>query len=157
MAGMSTATLPKGMLPAVSPATPSPDVTIARVVTCSLPKSDWTHQAHIAAAIALVRRAGAARARHLLERLIPRLNRVHGTPNTDTSGYHTTLTAYYVHAVATLVAAGLPDGAIFTHPLTGREAPLRHWRRETLFSVAARRGLVEPDLRPLPEPYVAAA
>jgi hypothetical protein len=42
-----------------------------------------------------VRRAGEARARRLLDRLIPRLNRRHGTPNTDTSGYHATLTAYY--------------------------------------------------------------
>jgi hypothetical protein len=163
MAAMTTTVMPTGSNPTMSagaaalPAAPSPDLTIARVVTCSLPKSAWTHEAHIAAAIALVRRAGAARAMRLLERLIPRLNRAHGTPNTDTSGYHASLTAYYVHAVATLVAAGLPDAAIFTHPVTSREAPLRHWRRETLFSVAARRGLVEPDLCPLPEPFVAAA
>ena len=125
----------------------TPDVTIARVVTCSLPKAEWTHEAHLRAAIALVRRAGEARALRLLGRLIPRLNRSHGTANTDTSGYHATLTAYYTHAVAMGVLAGLSDEAI----------PLRHWRRETLFSVSARRGLVTPDLSPLPGAFVATA
>eukprot|EP01040_Poterioochromonas_malhamensis_P025285 gene25284-biopygen9863 len=31
-----------------------------------------------------------------------------------------------------------------------KDWPLRHWRRDTLFSVAARRGWVAPDLEPLP-------
>ena len=135
----------------------SPDVTIARVVTCSLPKAEWTHDAHVRAAIALVRRVGDDRALRLLGRLIPRLNRSHGTPNTDTSGYHATITAYYVRAVALCIADGMDDAAILADPSTSREAPLRHWRRETLFSVAARRGFVAPDLVPLPIPLVAAA
>jgi hypothetical protein len=135
----------------------SPDVTIAGVVTCSIPKTAWTHEAHVASAIALVRRCGPDRALRLLARLIPRLNRSHGTPNTDTSGYHATITAYYVHAVGALVAAGLPDAAIFSHPITSREAPLRHWRRETLFSVEARRTEVAADLSPMPDAFVAAA
>ena len=135
----------------------TPDVTIARVVTCSLPKDEWTHEAHLRAAIALVRRVGEERALRLLGRLIPRLNRSHGTPNTDSSGYHATLTAYYTHAVTMGVAAGLADEAILTHPTTSREAPLRHWRRETLFSVPARRRFVVPDLSPLPAAFVATA
>jgi hypothetical protein len=135
----------------------SPHVTLARVVTGSLPKSEWTHAAHVAACTALVRRAGEERALRLLARLIPRLNRVHGTPNTDTSGYHATLTEYYVRAVGSLVAAGLDDAAIASHPTTSREAPLRHWRRETLFSVPARRGWLAPDISPLPGAFVAAA
>jgi hypothetical protein len=135
----------------------SPDVTLARVVTGSLPKSEWTHEAHVATCTALVRRAGEERALRLLGRIIPRLNRVHGTPNTDTSGYHATLTEYYVRTVGSLVAAGLNDRAIATNPTTGREAPLHHWRRETLFSVPARRGWVAPDLSPLPGAFVAAA
>jgi hypothetical protein len=135
----------------------SPDVTIARVATCSLPKAEWTHDAHVSAAIALVRRAGEDRARRLLDRLIPRLNRSHGTANTDTSGYHATITAYYVRAVSVCIAEGLGDAAILADPRTSREAPLRHWRRETLFSVAARRGVAAPDLLPLPTALVAAA
>ena len=132
-------------------------VTLARVVTGSLPKSEWTHEAHVAVCTALVRRTGEERALRLLGRLIPRLNRVHGTPNTDTSGYHATLTEYYVRAVGALVKAGLDDGAIAAHPTTSREAPLRHWRRATLFSVPARRGWIAPDVSPLPGAFVAAA
>ena len=33
-----------------------------------------------------------------------------------------------------------------------RDWPLRFYSRELLFSVAARRGFVEPDLMPLPTP-----
>ena len=55
------------------------------------------------------------------------------------------------------VVAGLSDEAILSHPTTSREAPLRHWRRETLFSVPARRGYVTPDLSPLPGAFVATA
>jgi hypothetical protein len=135
----------------------SPAVTLARVVTGSLPKSEWTHEAHVTACTALVRRAGEDRALRLLGRIIPRLNRVHGTPNTDTSGYHATLTEYYVRAVGALVTAGLDDRAIAAHPTTGREAPLRHWRRETLFGVPARRGWVAPDLSALPGAFATAA
>jgi hypothetical protein len=62
-----------------------------------------------------------------------------------------------VRTVGSLVAAGLNDRAIATNPTTGREAPLHHWRRETLFSVPARRGWVAPDLSPLPGAFVAAA
>jgi hypothetical protein len=137
--------------------TVSPAVTLARVVTGSIPKSGWTHEAHVAACTALVRRVGEVRALRLLGRIIPRLNRVHGTLNTDTSGYHATLTEYYVRAVGALVSAGVDDRAIAAHPTTGREAPLRHWRRETLFSVPARRGWVDPDLSPLPGAFVIAA
>ena len=103
------------------------------------------------------RRARASWSFRLLGRLIPRLNRSHGTPNTDASGYHASITAYYVHAVAALVAAGLSDAEVLDHAMTSRDAPLRHWRRETLFSVEARRTVVQPDLCPLPEPSVSAA
>jgi hypothetical protein len=138
-------------------ACPRPDVTLARVVTCTLPKDEWTHEAHIAAATALVRRAGVARAHVLMARLISRLNVSHGTANTDTSGYHETLTGYYVRAIGSLVTAGLTDAAIVAHSATGREAPLRHWRRETLFGVEARRTMVAPDLCALPEAFVTTA
>ena len=135
----------------------TPDLTLAKVVTGSLPKSEWTHEAHVAVCTALVRRAGEDRALRLLSRIIPRLNRVHGTPNTDTSGYHATITEYYVRAVGALVAAGLDRRAIASHPSTGREAPLRHWHRETLFSAPARRHWIAPDISPLPSAFVAAA
>jgi hypothetical protein len=81
---------------------------------------------------------------------IPRYNEATGTPNTDTDGYHDTITCYYVAAVGALAGESLD--VVLSHPSCSRTAPLEHWSREHLFSVAARRGWVEPDLVPLPWP-----
>ena len=69
-----------------------------------------------------------------------------GTANTDTGGYHDTLTVFYTWAVDRLVAAGLSTTGILWHPLVGKQAPLSWWDRATLFSVAARRGFVPSTL-----------
>lgn len=71
-----------------------------------------------------------------------------GTANTDTGGYHETVTAYHVGAVHALVDRSLDE--LVAHPVCSRAAPLSHWSRERLFSVAARRRWVPPDLAPLP-------
>ena len=62
--------------------------------------------------------------------------------------HHETVTAYYVGAVHALVDRSLDE--LVAHPACSRAAPLSHWSRERLFSVAARRRWVPPDLAPLP-------
>jgi hypothetical protein len=75
-----------------------------------------------------------------------------GTPNSDTEGYHETLTRLYLRAVADQLAALGPRplsalrAAVLASPLADRGWPLSRYSRECLFSVAARRGWVEPDL-----------
>lgn len=118
--------------------------------TCTLPKPEWTHEAHVVVCWSTVARLGAQQALAHLRDAIPRYNEATGTPNTDTDGYHDTITCYYVAAVGAL--AGQPLDAVLSHPSCSRTAPLVHWSRECLFSVAARRGWVEPDLVPLPWP-----
>ena len=71
-----------------------------------------------------------------------------GTENTDTGGYHETITRYYVGAVAALAGRELAD--VLNDPSCSRTAALEHWSREALFTVEARRAWVAPDLRPLP-------
>jgi len=39
---------------------------------------------------------------------------------------------------------------VLASPLAARDVLTRHYSKATLFSVAARRGWVEPDLEPLP-------
>lgn len=112
----------------------------------TLPKARWTHEAHVLAAIALVRRHGAGGALDVLARSIPAYNEVTGTPNTATSGYHHTLTVFYVWAVDRLLSAGLTSVAVLWHPLTDRRSPGCWWDEATLWSVAARLGWVEPTL-----------
>jgi len=121
----------------------------------SLPKREWTHCGHFAAALWLLR--------HRPERvpdmpaLIRAYNEASGTPNTDSGGYHETITLASLRAGAALLAshpAGLPLHELLDRLMEsglGRSGwLLAYWSRERLFSVAARRAWLEPDLRPLP-------
>jgi hypothetical protein len=89
--------------------------------------------------------------------LIRRYNEATHTPNTDSSGYHHSITVASLRAAAWHLAAQGPSAplhgvlAALMASAQGRsDWLLAHWRRETLFSVAARREWVAPDLVPLP-------
>jgi hypothetical protein len=124
----------------------TPDDLADALLDRTLPYAEWSHRGHLTAGYVLVRRLGAADALALLRQAIPAYNESVGTANTDTSGYHDTITAYYVWAIALLVDQGLDLEGVVGHPLAGPRAPLRFWRSETLFSTAARRHWLPPDL-----------
>ena len=125
-----------------------PDTVLDGVLTRTLPKPDWTHEAHVAACWSAVRRHGVDGALPLLRDGIRRYNEATGVANTSTSGYHETITCYFVGAVGRLAARPFDD--VLADPTVGREGPLRHWSREVLFTAEARADWVEPDLAPLP-------
>jgi hypothetical protein len=119
---------------------------------CTLAKSDWTHAAHLTAAIwALTRRRDATAE---LPRLIRAYNVSTGTPNTHSSGYHETVTlgslrctAKFLHEAQTRASA---LAALLSSRYGRSDWLLEHWTSELLFSPAARRSWTEPDLRDLP-------
>jgi hypothetical protein len=127
------------------------------IVACTLPKPAWTHAAHFAAAVWLV----AGRSELVAERDMPGLIRAYnsatGVANTDSEGYHETITLASLRAVRAFVG-GLPAGtplfaacnALLATDLGRRDWLLAYWSRERLFSAEARRAWVEPDLQPLP-------
>ena len=118
------------------------------VLDCSLPKPQWTHEAHFAAALWLLRQGGDFN----MATIIPAYNDATATPNTDTSGYHHSITLASLAAARAALAAR-PDAAlsivladIMAGPCGRSDWLLAFWRRETLFSVAARRHWVTPDV-----------
>lgn len=113
----------------------------------TLPKPAWTHEAHVAVCWATLAEMDEGAALDRLRRDIRTYNESVGTANTDDGGYHETITRYFVHVVAS--RAGRPLDEVLADPACSRGAPLEHWSRDVLFSVAARRGWVEPDLIPL--------
>ncbi len=124
----------------------------------SLPKAQWTHAAHLAATLHLVRNRDAG-LEHDLPGIIQTYNVAVGGVNDDVSGYHETLTRAYLAAIRAFVAAlpaGMGDGEaaarLQASSLGDKAWPLTFWSREQLFSVEARRGWVAPDLRPLDVP-----
>lgn len=112
-----------------------------------LPKPQWTHEAHLVVCRATLQRLGPADALDHLRAAIRAYNESTGVANTDSGGYHETLTAYYVGAVHALGPVTLDE--LVAHPACSRTAPLGHWSRARLFSVEARRAWVPPDLDPL--------
>jgi len=72
-----------------------------------LPKRDWTHAAHVAVGACYAVRFGPGALDRLREGIL-RYNAAVGTPNTDTSGYHETLTRFWA-AVLAAETAGLAD------------------------------------------------
>jgi hypothetical protein len=88
--------------------------------------------------------------------LIRRYNESVGGVNSDTEGYHDTITNVFLHGVRLFL-----DGAdvreplhelvneLLLSPMGRRDWPLRFYSRERLMSVEARRTFVPPDLAAL--------
>jgi hypothetical protein len=121
----------------------------------SLPKAEWTHAAHFAAAFWLLRRPR-GNATHDMPALIRAYNEACGVANTDSSGYHETITVASLRA-ATAWLRERPEAPLhamlaqFLATGYGRsDWLLDYWSKPLLFSVTARRAWVEPDLKPLP-------
>ncbi len=121
----------------------------------TLDKAEWTHEAHLGTTAWLLIERPDITAERALPGLIRAYNVSQGGENTDSAGYHETITQAYVTGIRAFLRAA-PDGAmcarinaLLTGPVGAREWPLRFWSREVLFSVPARRGWVPPDLAPI--------
>lgn len=137
------------------------DAAVARiahgVIARTLPKPEWTHAAHFAAALWLLRDRPLAAVVADMPDLIRAYNEATDTPNTDTGGYHHTITLASIGAAVDFLGRYAP-----AHPLHGivddlMASPLGspgwlmdYWSKGRLFSVEARRGWVAPDLQDLP-------
>jgi len=125
------------------------------VIDRTLPKPEWTHAAHFAAAFWVLTRPSMHAARDM-PRLIRAYNEATGVANTDTSGYHETITLGSLRAAAAWLVAR-PGMSLHEALITllaseyGRsDWLLGYWSKPVLFSVEARRSWIEPDLKPLP-------
>ena len=120
----------------------------------TLPRPEWTHEAHLAACLWLVTERPDIEPESDLPGIIRAYNISAGAVNDDTQGYHETLTQLYIKGVRAFVAT-CPEQAVASRvtallasAMAPRDWPLRFYSRERLFSVAARRGWIEPDLAP---------
>jgi hypothetical protein len=133
------------------------DTDIARiaagVIDRTLPKPEWTHAAHFACALWMLTAPGRD-ARAEMPGLIRAYNEATGVPNTDTEGYHETITLASLRAAATWLRPGVGLSEALAALLASDHGRsdwlLRYWSKPVLFSPNARRAWVEPDLQPLP-------
>ncbi len=125
---------------------------VTRFEQCRVSKQEWTHEGHLVAGFWYVHTLGREAALQKMRMAIRRHNDAVGTPNTETGGYHETITCLFLNGIdehiqrqahltfesslATLLASSMASSAW----------PLARYSKERLFSVEARRGWVEPDL-----------
>jgi hypothetical protein len=133
------------------------DVTrlIEGFVKCTLPGEEWTHQAHLIVGLWHVSQHDTATATDLLRDRIKRYNIACGKQNTDTSGYHETITCFFVWFIKKYLDSVEAESSLvaLVNDFCGRygnnNLPLEYYSKERLMSVEARLGWVEPDLKPL--------
>jgi hypothetical protein len=126
------------------------------LIDLTLPKSAWTHAAHFAATVWLLSCRKDLDAARDMPQFIRRYNEATGTVNSDTAGYHETITQASIRAARDFLACNAGKGlcrtcnALMTSSLGDPDWLLAYWSRARLFSVTARRTWVDPDIRPLP-------
>jgi len=127
------------------------------LVARTLPRPEWTHEAHLAATTYLLTRRPDINLDRQLPNIIRRYNESVGGVNNDTQGYHETITRVFLHGVRLFLAEADPHESLhelvnelLLSPMGRRDWPLRFYSAERLFSVEARRHFVPPDLAALP-------
>jgi len=127
------------------------------LLACTLPRAEWTHEAHLAATTYLLTRRPDIAIDKELPGIIRRYNESVGGVNDDTQGYHETITRVFLHGVRLFLAEADPGeplheliNELLLSPMGRRDWPLRFYSAERLFSVDARRRFVPPDVAALP-------
>jgi hypothetical protein len=128
-----------------------------RFLACTLPREEWTHEAHLATTTWLLMRRPDIDIDNELPGLIRRFNESVGGVNSDSEGYHETITRAFLHGVRLFLAEADRNeplhalvNELLLSPMGRRDWPLRFYSPARLFSVEARRAWVEPDVAALP-------
>ena len=128
-----------------------------RFLARSLPKEEWTHEAHLATTSWLLLKRPDIDVDAELPDLIRRYNESVGGVNSDMEGYHETITRAFLAGVRLALLEADPAeplhelvNELLLSPMGRRDWPLRFYSRERLLSVEARRNFVPPDIAALP-------
>ncbi|MEY4965654.1 MAG: hypothetical protein RL274_1237 [Pseudomonadota bacterium] len=123
----------------------------------ALPRAEWTHAAHFAAALWLLRTRPDLDAPCVLPGLIRAYNESVGRVNDDTGGYHETITLASMRALKGVLDANPADmplyrivNSLMASNMGDPNWLLEYWSVARLMSVDARREWQDPDLKPLP-------
>ncbi|MCU0355396.1 MAG: hypothetical protein MUD08_16910 [Cytophagales bacterium] len=125
--------------------------------TGTLPREQWTHQAHLLMALWYLWSYSTDEAIPRICEGIQQYNVATGTANTSTSGYHETLTHFWIAVVAKFTEQHITETSIevLANKLVEENypasLPLEYYSRQRVFSTQARQEWLEPDVKPMSE------
>jgi hypothetical protein len=130
---------------------------VNQFISCTLPKEQWTHRAHLIVCIFHLENYSVLESICLLRARIIAYNIASGGQNTTTSGYHETLTQFYVKIIDQFLKANETVSGSFSDKckkilsseLAENNYAQKFYSKELLFSLTCRATWIEPDLRPL--------
>ncbi|CAH0997280.1 hypothetical protein EMA8858_03411 [Emticicia aquatica] len=122
----------------------------------TLPSNEWTHEAHLVAGLWHVANFDFDEALTKMRENIKTYNEATGGQNTDSSGYHETITVFWIWLSKEFWKSQSVDNqdfericnAFLKSKYCDRNAASLFYAREKLFSREARLTFVEPDIQP---------
>ena len=129
---------------------------VNKFVCGTLPAKEWTHTAHLTVGLWFVAHYGRQEASVQLPKLIRKYNEIVGTENTETSGYHETITQFWIwlldcywQQVRQKMSVFNACNYLITSPFGDPSAFLKFYSKPFIFSKEARKENVSPDIQPL--------
>lgn len=119
----------------------------------SLPEEEWTHEAHLVTGLWLLQENGLSRAENMMPDMIRSFNEAKGGTNSDTEGYHHTITIFYLRVLDEFRKGQSAQDPLkvfekmLESPVAAKMYPLNYYSKDLLFSVDARRRFILPDLK----------
>ncbi len=128
---------------------------ISQFEDLSLPKEEWTHEAHLITALVYVARYGRDKALCLIRPRIITYNHSLGGINDEKGGYHETLTVFWIDTIHDYCQAHQLDDSIneqqiaafLNSPMASKTYPFQFYKETDLMSVLARSRYLQPPLR----------
>jgi hypothetical protein len=134
-------------------------VTLAEIIeiaegvrACTFPVTRFHHREHCLAAAYFLKSFPGIDWRSEFPQFIRRYNVAMGGANTEDSGYHETITLFYIDAIEAFLRGHSGESvldacrALLQSPIIQPDYALRFYSRERLFSREARRRYLQPDL-----------
>lgn len=129
---------------------------VDKFVSKTLPEEEWTHFAHLTVGLWFVANFGLEETSVLMPTYIAEYNKSLGNENTDFSGYHETITQFWIWLLDCYWKKVQNEKSLLNAANDLTNSPygdpsnfLKFYSRELIFSVEARRQFVRPDLRDL--------
>lgn len=129
------------------------EILVEKFENKSLPKDDWTHDAHLTVGAWYVLNYPIEKAIEMIRNNIKSYNESIGGKNTETSGYHETITLFYMFEMDTFFNFKTFDNLqtafqlFYNCEITIKEYPFRFYSSTLLSSKNARMNWIEPDLK----------